>query len=238
MQIFILGTGRSGTHWVGRILEAHPDIRVTIETPRTFRLATRAAVYPRRRGRLLPVLRGIYAWETLRSRPRHYADKSHPLIWHAEEVARWFPSAKFVGINRSVFGTVASMLRHSGVSQWQKDWLAYDVPNAFLGITLENVDRYGDLTPAERAALRWRSHQDRMTALDDTLGSRLMILNYEDLVDNYDARVSDLWSFLEVRAASVQEHRPNMKSRDAWRDQLSPEQIAAVAAAAGVVPPI
>ena len=29
--IFVIGTGRSGTHWIGYILAAHPDIRATIE---------------------------------------------------------------------------------------------------------------------------------------------------------------------------------------------------------------
>ena len=34
-KIFVIGSGRSGTHWVGYILEAHPDIHVTIEKPQS-----------------------------------------------------------------------------------------------------------------------------------------------------------------------------------------------------------
>ena len=48
MQIFVLGTGRSGTHWLGYILDAHPDIHVAIEERTKFRLATRAALRPGR----------------------------------------------------------------------------------------------------------------------------------------------------------------------------------------------
>ena len=35
-KVFVIGSGRSGTHWVGYILEAHPDIHVTIETKPVF----------------------------------------------------------------------------------------------------------------------------------------------------------------------------------------------------------
>jgi hypothetical protein len=31
-KVFVVGCGRSGTHWLGRALEAHPLVRATIES--------------------------------------------------------------------------------------------------------------------------------------------------------------------------------------------------------------
>jgi hypothetical protein len=237
LQIFVLGTGRSGTHWVGYILGSHPDIRITIETPRIFKVATQAAVHPEQQGTLLPQLREIYARQTRKSEPRHYADKSHPVIWYADQVAQWFPDARFVGVQRSPFGTVASMARHPGVSRRQRNWREYGVPNQFLGITEENAGEYDQLSSVEQSALRWRSHRDRMDHLRGVLGDRLLVLDYETLIDDYDENVAALWDFLAIRPVVVDEHRPKVASRDAWREQLSEEDIGAIARITGVPAP-
>lgn len=235
MQIFIVGTGRSGTHWIGHILDAHPDIRITIETPRIFRTATQAAIRPKRRSMLLPVLRGMYIAQTIRSKPHHYADKSHPIIWYADQVAQWFPKAKFIGLDRTPFGTVASMLKHDHVSQWQQDWKRYGIPNDFLGVTQENAADYETMNPAQRAALRWVSHSDQMKRLEAELGEKLLVINYEGMVDNYDAGLERLWSFLSLRHMPVEPHRPKSSSRDGWRTALTPSQVAEISAITGVV---
>lgn len=236
MEIFVLGTGRSGTHWVGHILQQHPDIRITIEKPKQFRIATEAAVDSSRRQSLLPQLREVYVGEIEESKPRHYADKSHPVMWYAETVAEWFPRAVFVGVERSPFGTIASMLRHAGVSKWQRNWRKYGVPNEFLGIDETNAGEYDSLDPAAQAALRWRSHHNRMQELQHSLEGRLLLLDYEDLIDNYEANLCRLWEFLGVPSILPENQRPKTTSRDAWRAHLSEAQIKMISTATGVAP--
>src|SRR5687768_9534843 len=111
-KVFVVGSGRSGTHWLGWTLDDHPRVRTTIEKPAMFNKVTAAALDPRLAGRYLPYLRVRYSWEHLRAFPRAYVDKSHPNIWHVETLSRYFPTAKFLGIRRGVYGTVASMLKH------------------------------------------------------------------------------------------------------------------------------
>lgn len=41
--IFVSGTGRSGTHLVGRCISSHPNISGRIEVPETFNLITKIA---------------------------------------------------------------------------------------------------------------------------------------------------------------------------------------------------
>lgn len=119
-KVFILGTGRSGTHWLGYILESHPDCVATIETRGIFRRVTRMALDPTLRPRLLPGLLRRYRLRHALAVPSHYVDKSHPNLWLAEALADAFDDALFVGIVRNPYATVASMLRHEGVLEWHR----------------------------------------------------------------------------------------------------------------------
>ena len=90
--IFIIGCGRSGTHWLGHTLAAHPDIYVSIEKPTIFNLVTSIALNPRKKKRLLPKLIRQYKYEYHLVRPPIYADKSHPNIY----LVILFPSISFL----------------------------------------------------------------------------------------------------------------------------------------------
>jgi len=223
-KIFILGCGRSGTHWLGEILQAHPDIRVTFEPRVAFYAAARMAVDPRRKQLRLPWLLRWYRLQHAVSAPRHYADKTHPNLWLAEDLAHAFPEALFLGIQREARATVASMLEHPAIRMWHSSWRKLPLPNRFLGISEEVATEYADLSEAARFALRWRSHRDRMTELAGTLGNRLLVLHYEDLMDNTAARLEDLASFIKLGSPlPIPEVR--RESLEKWRRILSPAQL-------------
>lgn len=235
MQIFVLGTGRSGTHWIGHILDEHPGIRSTIEKRPIFPLATRAAIQPRTRPFVLPVLKIAYRYEIKKSLPRHYADKSHPIVWFADVVADWFPESRFVGIQRDPFATVSSMLLHSGVSAWQRNWKRYGVPNEFLGIDATNAASYDSLSEAQKAALRWKAHHDRLEGLKQILGSRLLVLSYETFSLDFERSLGIMWDFLNLPPiASI--HEPKTTSLHDWRSRLSAEQVADISQITGLQP--
>ena len=157
--IFISGTGRSGTHLVGRTISSHSGIEGRIEGPSTFGLITRIATHrdiahpwyiALQKLRLRMRLRRILA-----TSDHDVLEKSHPSLWLADDLMDWFPSSFFIGVYREVEPTVSSMLEHNGVLSWF-DALPLDRPNRFLGITPENVGTYGDLTLEERCAIRWK----------------------------------------------------------------------------------
>jgi hypothetical protein len=236
-KIFIVGTGRSGTHWLGHILQAHPLIHVTVEAPPIFAWATEMAVDPRRKPLVMPLLVQRYEQEHLAVSPRHYADKSHPNIWHAEDLAERLPDAVFVGIQRNPFATVASMLKHPGVLGWHDRWREFPVPNRFLGITAENAGEYDALPQAARCALRWKSHAERMAKLQTSLGGRLLVIGYEDLILRPDAEVARLTAFLGM-ATPIPVPAIKAESLDRWRRELSVEVQRQIATIAGVPPDI
>lgn len=231
-KIFVIGTGRSGTHWLGHILEGHPDIHVTIERPPIFTWATEMALDPARKPALLPELIRAYRAEHEAVAPKHYADKSHPNIWHAEDLAAALPDAVFLGIRRNPLATVASMLKHAGVLQWQERWREFPVPNRFLGITAENRDAYGKMPTAARCALRWRSHWERLETLRDALGARLLVLDYEDLIRDAAAQLARLGGFLGL-ATPIPTPEVRTESLDRWRDELPPDVLRQIADVTG-----
>lgn len=222
--LFILGTGRSGTHWLAHTLESHPELQVLIEKPPIFQWSTEMALNPAQESTLLPKLVRRYRWEYIKAAPRHLVDKSHPNIWIAEKLADAFPHALFIGIEREVYGTVASMLKHDDVLAWQRRWREFPLPNRFLGIDGPYLTEYPSLPEPARCALRWLAHKRRMDGLRKILGSKMLVVNYEALMEDTPWVLAGLEKFMGLRAPLP--HPPiHYESRDKWQTQLSPDDI-------------
>ncbi|WP_265519661.1 sulfotransferase family protein [Nitratireductor luteus] len=230
--VFVLGTGRSGTHWVAWILEPHAALHTLIEKPPIFRWVTEMAIDPAAEGRLLPDLLRRYRLEAASARPRRLLDKSHPNIWLAEKLAEAFPAARFIGVLRDVFGTVASSLRHEGVRYWVENWNAYPVPNRFLGINEENRDAYARMSLAGRSAVRWHTHLRRLDELETVLGDRMIRMRYHELQTNTTRELSRLQEFLELEEP-IPQPKVNSDSLNRWRKDLSERQIAEIRSVVG-----
>lgn len=230
--IFVLGTGRSGTHWVAWILEPHTELGTLIEKPPIFNWVTEMAIDPSAEDRLFKSLLRRYRLEAGSMRPKRLLDKSHPNIWLAERLAEAFPRAQFLGVLRDVFGTVASSLRHKGVRYWAENWDAFPVPNRFLGVTEENRDAYAKMSLAARCAVRWRTHLHRLDELEAVLGDRMIRMRYHELHRNTKRELSRLQDFLGLRQPIP---FPQIKegSLDRWKSDLSEEQISDIRAIVG-----
>jgi len=233
--IFVIGTGRSGTHWLGQSLGNHPEIRATVEEQPMFDLATRMALNPALERTLFDKLVSAYKWQLLKSAPRLYLDKTHPNIWLAEKLRVAFRRALFLGIERNPYATVASMMKHDGVSAWHTRWREFPVPNRFLGITPELAKRYDKIPRAAQCAIRWLAHRDRMNVLRRTLGSSLMVISYERFADSTAQTIRQLQQFLGLATPIPVPHA----KRDAlhkWQSQLSAEEVRQIQSIVGFPP--
>ena len=54
--IFVIGTGRSGTHWLGYILQGHSNVKATIEDRQIFKIVTDMALDQGKKGSYFPKL--------------------------------------------------------------------------------------------------------------------------------------------------------------------------------------
>lgn len=232
-KIFVLGCGRSGTHWLGYILAGHPNIHVTVEKKRIFNKVTAMALNPAEKKRLLKPLIKWYRFEHALVAPCHYADKSHPNIWLVEELALVFPNALFIGIQRNPYGTVSSMLKHRGVREWCERWQDFPVPNLFLGITRANVDNYKKLSLVGRCAMRWLSHSERMKQLQRRYPERVYVLQYEALIGNTQEELQRLQEFLKL-STPIPTLEVKHESLDKWRNNLSTEDCAEIEGVTGI----
>jgi len=222
--VLVIGTGRSGTHWIGNIVSGHREFRSTIEEPKIFRLVTQMALNPEKKKNLLPKLVRRYRNELRHSAPLHYLDKSHPNIWIAEELGLELDNSLFLGIERSVYATVSSMLLHPGVLRWQEKWREFPVPNHFLGIDKSVAEYYGSLSTPVKCTLRWISHRRQLDRLGRILGSRLLVVNYESLIVNTEMELKRIQKFLGLKDEFPQ-ISVKTESLDRWRRKLSPLAI-------------
>lgn len=139
--VFVIGTGRSDTHWLGYSPGNHPEVRATVEAQPMFSLSTKMALNLTLEVELFGRLVAAY-------------NPHLNYIWTAEKLKKVFPKSLFVGIERNPYATVASMMKHKGVSAWHGRWREFPIPNRFLGITPELEDVYDNLPLASQCALR------------------------------------------------------------------------------------
>lgn len=225
--IFILGTGRSGTHWLAKMLAKHPELYGVIEGQPGFGWSTAMAIDPGLEPELFPRLIAFYRAGMDRARPFRFLDKSHPNLWLAEKLAAAFPDAQFLGIQRAVLPTVASMLLHPEVLSWQRRWREFPVPNRFLGIEPGFDLEYGQMPEPERCALRWLAHRNELRRLAGVLGGRLHCLDYEQLMDTPEVVMKGVEDFLGLDAP-VAVIPARAESANKWRQQFSELQAARI----------
>ena len=233
--VFVIGTGRSGTHWLGYSLGNHPEVRATVETEPMFGLSTRMALDASLESQLFGKLKRAYQWQLFRSAPRLYMDKSHPNIWIAEKLKDAFPNAQFVAIQRNPYATVASMVKHHGVLAWHKRWREFPIPNRFLGITEDIAKVYENIPLASQCANRWLAHRDRLEDLQSSLQDCLFTVSYESFVTNTRKTMADLQKFLKLGSAiPIPDVRTDSLHR--WKKQLSDEEINQIQGVVGIAP--
>lgn len=225
--VFIIGTGRSGTHWLARSLVNHPELAVTLEVPPRFGWSTSMALNPALRPHLQTKLIRNLRFSTRRWAPRRLCDKSHPNLWLAEALLAAFPQSTFLAIQREVYGTVASMIRMGPVRAWHDTWRQYPTPNPFLGISNTIAERYDNLTLPEQCTLRWLAHRDRVQQLTPVLGEKMLVVSYEKLMDATRPTLDRVAAQLRLRSP-IALPPVHTEARFKWKGVLNADDIARI----------
>ncbi len=220
--IFVIGSGRSGTHLLGRTFEKNEEIDAFIEEENFFFPIAQMAVGGKDKTGLKKIFKQ-YKKVFSKSKKEYILEKTHPNIWFVEDLAEYFPEAKFIGIKRNVFATVSSMLQHEGVLSWYKR-LPLDQVNPFLGITEVNKNDFADLPLESKCALRWKSHSERLDALAVAFPEKVLVIDYEEFYNEYEPLMDKLKTFLKA-PFSIQSEPLNNEGHLKWKTHLSEEQI-------------
>lgn len=231
--VFIVGTGRSGTHLIGRTISSHADVKGRIEDPTTFNLVTQIASrqdWDQGMGLWLKrvMLVWLYRFVTLFSKKPIVLEKSHPSLWLAEFFMKKIKDVQFIAIYRDVEPTVSSMLNHKGVLSWYKK-LPQNKANRFLGIEKHNEATFAALPLEEKCALRWLSHRREIIRLEKAYPERFMSVTFDDFLLNSEASLKKLSTFLKIdNVFHPEEFRTD--ALDKWKTGLTEAQIEQVRA--------
>jgi hypothetical protein len=147
-----------------------------------------------------------------------YVDKSHPNLFNVPALLSYFPEAKFIGIYRNVFETVASMLTHGACANWGARYKELKFPNEFLGLDVHNIERYESATLAGRCAFRWFSHYSKLLQLEAEYNDQFLLINYRDLIQQNESQTKRIGKFLNTRLQCV---KPDMSCQAKWKTKLT-----------------
>lgn len=225
-MIFVSGTGRSGTHLIGRSISSHDDVSGRIEISNTFRLITRiATTQDYRPSWQISILKKVLKHRVkriLKNSSNHILEKSHPSLWLVDFLLKEF-DAKFIFVYRDVEPTVSSMLEHKGVLSWYRK-LPLNKPNKFLGITTSNADFFDTYTIEQKCALRWQSHYKEIIRLNKKYPDNTFIIKYDDFMVNPDPIIKKLSTFLAI-TNKFKIEKFKIDSLDKWKTKLDKNQL-------------
>jgi hypothetical protein len=105
-----------------------------------------------------------------------------------------------------------------------KKYNKYLLPNNFLGIKEEMISEYENLPIESQCALRWKSHIDRIDKLENKLGDKLLILDYESLIKNTKPELNRLKDFLKLQK-DIPFPEIREESLVKWKINLSKKQV-------------
>jgi len=230
---FVVGTGRSGTHFLARVLGTHPRVTDPFggEEDRALLLrATEAALDGRTR---LPA-RNLWRYRRagLKARGLTYLDQHHPNLFFVPDIARRLRGARFVALWRDDVAVVASMLNHegardAGVRVWFETAARRPWPNPFLGPV--DLATFEAMSLVEKCALRAVAHKTAMHRLRGREDVRIQ--PFDALVADVEGAAAAIFAHLGLPFAPTGV-RADPATLTKWRDTLNDDEAAAVRAVA------
>ncbi|WP_341582336.1 sulfotransferase [Marinobacter metalliresistant] len=197
--VFIVGTGRSGTHFLCSCLNSFSELDDGFSGKESRYMFDRISELTVRQNPLSSSVRGYYSSMMRSVYPKTLVDQTHPNIWNVEQLKNWFPNARFLTLNRDVYSVVFSMINHPGVAAWEINHFKYPKPNRFLGITEKNRNIYCNrLSDIQRFVFRWCAHTERSMELIETYPDSVMGIRYEDLAADMVREMGKVADFLEI----------------------------------------
>lgn len=221
----IVGTGRSGTNMMGRVLAKSPYTEAALEEEPIFSLVLRACRHPDETKKLWPKIRDAYKRRAIDSKKQCFVDKTHTMLWFMDEARRDLGdmfNLCFVMMRRDVLPVVSSMLKHSSVRGHCENPAQFSHPNFFLGTVTEDLHRkYTSFSIEQRCALRWLSHKSKIDL--EAKNDDSMCIDYDTFVRRPNKYMVTLSSKLGVAIPAPR--NVHARSLNKWRDHLTGSQV-------------
>jgi hypothetical protein len=237
MPIFIVGCGRSGTHWLGKIITSCSQIAGTVTDVTTTKnseilsirqLCEKGIYYPSTLDQILPSIYVKYNKYIKKYFPKIYADKTHGELWIIDSLSYMFQNAKFIGIERAAYPVISSLVfRNSSMSKRRADlhWKKYPIPTGPSGITSKIAKCYNRFDIFERAALVWLAHKIKMKWAKKILKNKLLILSYESMLKNFISNIKTISKFIDTKILISQKIMPKLNENTKWKYEIPKKSV-------------
>jgi len=246
--IFVVGSPRSGTTFLGECLEALPEVSYHYEP-----IATKAAarlVYDGTWGfhRAKFFYRQVYAWlmRVHFDGHRRFAEKNPDNCFIVPFLHRAFPDAQFLHIIRDGRDAALShskkpWLQAAAAASGRRDPGGYlDGPYRRFWVEPERSEEFETTSDIHRCIWAWRRYNEAVLASRAALRpAQYRAIRYESLVMGDSAEAQKVVDFLEIGKAGSRDRfyeavdRRSPDSVGRWRVELTPLDVAQVEAEAG-----
>ena len=206
--VFVVGTGRSGTHFTCRALAGFENISDPLNGHENgnvlYKIANSAIYhkeYPIDAVKYYSERKGEYFGKSI------FLDQHHPNLFFTEDISRIFLKPVFLYPSRPVVQVVASMLQHKGVLAWYDvarrsfGWKnlgkSIPLPNRFLGV--ENKQQLFDMELHKLCALRVLAHYQKMKSLSYS-DINCRFVKYEALISDQEEEFGRVFSKAEMKS--------------------------------------
>lgn len=205
--IFVVGTGRSGTHFTCRALNGFKntfDPLGGFEERILLRDIATSAIHHQE----LPKSAHQYYLNCARTLVpgQVFIDQHHPNLFFSHAIRKYFPESIFLYPDRPLEQIVASMMRHNGVMSWyryaqrvNRPWSfkkSIPYPNQFLG--LQSNKEISALPVHLLCAYRALNHKLQFLSLAQT-DARYRLVRYEDLINDQKHTLTTIFTEQELR---------------------------------------
>lgn len=202
--VFIIGHGRSGTHFIGGILSGHNEIYATVEEKDWFRSFSEVAFNPEKNLKIVPKLidKQIKHLKRKCFKPV-WMDKTHPFVLLKKVVEEYYPEALLIHVIRNPFDLYCSAIRHNGVMNWFKrhNEVFGKGGNIFLGTDANIEKNYHLLKDTQKIAYRWISWVKSGLKWEEE-SENVITVNYENMVTDVTRTFTDVTKFIGVSTSS------------------------------------
>lgn len=198
--VFIIGSGRSGTHFLAQTLAKNSEIDDMMngrENPAVFYGVTYSALGMKES---FDDVVSYYKKLINICNVEFFLDQSHPNLWFFDDLVANFPDAIFVGITRRPESVIYSTMNHSGTSGWIHNWDRLPFPNQFMGNKECDYEVYKKMSFAEKSALKWMAHYRQMEKAKTALGKKFIHVDYDELAANTSSVLKKIDSFLGLES--------------------------------------
>lgn len=246
--IFIIGCPRSGTTYLGEILESLPNISYFYEPP-TFKYYSRSIYQKTRNSK---DLRRLYDWcfrTLLFAAPgtgRRILEKNPNHTFIAKELIEAYPNAKLIVLSRDAREVTLSLLNKpwhlvssKGSGKREPGGYLYG-PYAHFYIEEERVEQFESTNDMHRCIWIWRRHAEMIEKIRTELPDACQWhIDYEDLILKPESTLTGVLDFIgendenSMFAVMEASKAGRADSIGSWKRAMSGEDLALIDREAG-----